>query len=51
MSGILQESWFGEMVAAGWDSVSKLNASKERYLAWMLLLQDETLVLEIKYLA
>ena len=49
MSGILQKSLLGKVVA-GWDRVRKLNAFGE-YLAWMLLLQDETLVLETKYLA
>ena len=50
MSGILHESWFGEVVA-GWDCVRKLNAFKEHYLTSILLLQDETLVLEMKYLS
>ena len=50
MSDILHESWLGEMVA-GWDLVKKLNAFEERYLAWILLLWDETLVQETKYLA
>ena len=47
MSGILHESWLGEVVA-GWDCVWKLNAFEERYLAWTLL-WDETLVQETKY--
>ena len=50
MSGLLQESSLDEVVAK-WDSVSKLNAFEERYLASILLLQDETLVQETKYLA
>ena len=50
MSGILQESWLGE-VAAGSDSVRKLYAFEERYLAGISLLQDETLVQGTKYLA
>ena len=33
----------GEVVA-GWGLVRKLNAFEERYLAWILLLRDETLV-------
>ena len=32
MSGILHESWLGELVA-GWDRSRKLNAFEERYLA------------------
>ena len=48
MSGILDESWLGEKVA-GWDCVRKLNAFEECYLAWILLLRDETLVQEAKY--
>ena len=50
MSGLLQESSLDKMVAE-WDSFSKLNAFEERYLASILLLQDETLVQETKYLA
>ena len=47
---LCQESWLNEAVA-GWDRVRKLNGFEERYLAWILLLQDETLVQEMKYLA
>ena len=43
VSGTMQESWLGKVVA-GWDSVRKLYAFEERYLAWILLLQDETVV-------
>ena len=50
ISGILQQSFLGEVIA-GWDSVRKLNASEERDPAWMLLLPNETLVQETKYLA
>ena len=50
MSGILHESWLGEVVA-GWDRVRKLNAFEEHYLAWILWLREETLVQEKKYLA
>ena len=50
MSGLLQESSLDKVVAE-WDSFSKLNAFEERYLASILLLQDETLVQETKYLA
>ena len=50
MSGILHESWLDKVVA-GWNCVRKLNAFEECYLAWILLLQDETLVPEMKYLA
>ena len=39
MSGILQESWLGEMVA-GWDSIRKLNALEDHYLNWIVLLRD-----------
>ena len=39
MSGILHESWLGEVVR-GWGCVRKSNASEERYLAWILLLRD-----------
>ena len=39
MSGILQESWLGEMVA-GWDSVRKLNALEDCDLNWIVLLRD-----------
>ena len=45
--GILQGSWFGEVVT-GWDSARKLHASEELYLAWILLLRDETLVQQTK---
>ena len=48
--GILHESWLGEVVP-GWDRVTKLNAYEEGYLSWILLLRDETLVQETKYLA
>ena len=41
MSGMLQESWLSE-VAVGWDSVRKLYAFEEYYLAWILFLQDFT---------
>ena len=41
MSGVLQETWLGEVVA-GWDSVRKLYAFEEYYLTSILLLQDET---------
>ena len=50
MSGVLHESWLGEL-NVGWDCVRKLHAFEERYLAWMLLLQDEILVQETKYFA
>ena len=50
MSGILHENWLGKVVA-GWYQVRKLNAFEECYHAWILLLQDETLVQEAKYLA
>ena len=50
MSGILHKSWLGEVVAR-WDCVRKLNAFEECYHAWILLLRDETLVQETKYLA
>ena len=43
MSCILHESWLGK-VAAGWDRVRKLKP-------WILLLRDETLLKETKYLA
>ena len=43
MSGILQESWLGK-VAAGSDSVRKLHAFEEYYLAGISFLQDKTLV-------
>ena len=42
MSGILHKNLLGE-VLAGWDCVGKLNAFEECYLAWISLLQDETL--------
>ena len=41
--------WLDEIEVVGWDCVRKLNAFEE--LAWILLLQDETLVQETKYLA
>ena len=50
MSGILHESWIGK-VAARWDCLKKLNAFEEHYHAWILLLRNETLVQERKYLA
>ena len=50
VSGICHESWFGEVVA-GWDCARKLNAFEECCLAWILLLQDEMLVQDTKYLA
>ena len=31
-------AWWG----AGWDLVKELNAFEEHYLAWILLLRDET---------
>ena len=37
MSGILQESWLGEVVA-GWDRVRKLNAFEERDLACLSII-------------
>ena len=40
----------GEGVAE-WDHIRKLNTFEERYLAWTLLLQYETLVQETEYLA
>ena len=49
MSGILQESWLSKVVA-GWDSVTKLYAFEEHYLAWILLLQDEILLQGAEYL-
>ena len=50
MSGTLHEGSLGEVVA-GWGGVRKLNAFEESYLAWILLLQVETLVQETKHLA
>ena len=50
MSDKLHEKWLGEVVAS-WDCVWKLNTFEERYLAWILLLRDETLMKETKYLA
>ena len=50
MSGILHKNWLAEVVAE-WDRVRKLNAFEDSYLAWIFLLQDETLVQETKYLA
>ena len=50
ISGILHKRWLGKMVV-GLDCVRKLNAFEEHYLAWILFLQDETLVQETKYLA
>ena len=50
MSGILHESWLGE-VDVEWNCVRKLNAFEECYLAWILLLWDKNLVQETKYLA
>ena len=50
MTGILHEIWLGD-VLAGWDCVRKLNAFEEHCLAWILLLQNETLVEEKRYLA
>ena len=38
-------------MVAEWDCVRKLNAFEEHYLAWILLLHDETLVQEAIYLA
>ena len=48
MSGIQQQSLLG-MVVAGWDHARKLNAFERRYLAWILLFQNETLAQETKY--
>ena len=50
MLGILHESWVGEVVA-GWDRVRKLNSFEERYLFWIVLPRDETLIQENEYLA
>ena len=50
MSGVLHESWLAE-VFTRWDRDRKLNAFEDCYCAWILLLQDETLVQEMKYLA
>ena len=50
MSGILHKSWLGEVVAEE-DRVTKLNAFEDRYLAWVLLSQDEALMQETQYLA
>ena len=49
-NSIWHESWLGKVVAE-WDGVRELNAFEKRYLDWILLLQDETLVQETKYLA
>ena len=38
-------------LVAVWDYVRKLNALKQCYLAWILMLWDETLVQEKEYLA
>ena len=48
MSSILHESWLSEVVAER-DRIKKLNTFEESYLAWRLLLRDETLVQEMKY--
>ena len=50
ISSILHESWLGKVVAER-DRVRILNAFEEYYPAWILLLRDETLVQETKYLA
>ena len=47
MSDKLHEKWLGEVVASC-DRVWKLNTFEERYLAWILLLRDETLIKETK---
>ena len=49
MWGILDESCFSEVVAR-WDRVGKLNAFEDLYLAWKLLLRDQFLMQETKYL-
>ena len=49
ISSILHERWLGKVVAER-DCVRILNAF-EHYPAWILLLRDETLVQETKYLA
>ena len=50
MSGVLQESSLGKVVV-WWDSIRKLYAFGECYLAGISLLLDETLVQGTKYLA